>query len=248
MKLNEALNEFKKEIAKNNYEFTQANIICEVCRNSENVEVHHIYARIWTFLILSVRMHDINNLKLVCNNCHQKIWHAATDILNNTTPMEPKYSKSNNITEIEVLNLLTKIKNENPEKIEKLKFLIRKYMVSESDNENEEKFLPTSKIEYWVNRFLLLCMGTDELFQKYKESKNSTPNESSIFECLKEYYDINVRDDDFNPIETYEKFLTYFRIKDEYFNTSYKTEFLQVGNELLNRVKEEQNKYFSSQL
>jgi len=81
-----------------------------------------------------------------------------------------------------------------------------------------------------------------------KKSKNSTPNESSIFKCLEEYYDINVRDDDFNPIETYEKFLTYLKIKDEYFNTSFKTEFLQVGNELLKRVKDGQNKYFSSQL
>ena len=116
----------------------------------------------------------------------------------------------------------------------KLRVLIEKYMISESYKYQTQI---NSKIEYWLNRFLLLCVGSNKLFQIYKSLKNTTQSEININKSLEVYYDTNVRIDDFNPTETYEKFLTYFEMKEDYYGTSYKKEFIQIGSKLLNKVK-----------
>lgn len=53
------------------------------------------------------------------------------------------------------------------------------------------------------------------------------------------YYKTNVKISNFNPIETIEKFLIYFKMKDLASGTSFRSEFINIGYKLLSRIKEE---------
>ncbi|MFX1324238.1 MAG: hypothetical protein ACFE8N_04730 [Promethearchaeota archaeon] len=142
--------------------------------------------------------------------CHHKVWHAATDILDNTTPMDPKYSSSDKASEIEVLNLLNKIKDKNPRKIKKLKELIKKHL-----NKVEKK------VQYFVDRFLQLCIGPEKLLQIYNNLMKASLNNRSHHMCLESYYENKVKIENFDPIQTYEKFLTFVKMrKKDYFRKS----------------------------
>ena len=239
MKLKKALSIFKTQLAQYNELNTNGNVICEICGNDKKVEIHHIFARIWVFFILGVKMHEYSNLKLVCNTCHQKIWHPATDILDGTTPMEPKYSIQKGASEKEILKIISKIKKENPEKIEKLTELIKKHIKLD---------LEKQQLDDWINRFLSLSIGSLEFLKQYNQSRKINQKNVDSNKALESYYETIVNIEDFNPIETYEKFLKYFKMKDEISNTTYKSEFLQHGFDLLNEIKTEEKKYLDYSL
>ncbi|MFX1345366.1 MAG: hypothetical protein ACFFBC_06900 [Promethearchaeota archaeon] len=71
-------------------------------------------------------------------------------------------------------------------------------------------------------------------------------NEIDKIKILEGYYDFNVKIEGFDAIKIFDNFLLYFKIKEKHFGISYKNEFINVANKLLNNVKEAQKKYNKS--